>query len=194
MKRKVGRILIIIGIVLVVGALALFGYNRWDDWRAGNAVAEAQDKLYAAELEGLAVEPDIPTEMATINIDGWDYIGTLSIPRFGLELPIMSEWSYEGMAIAPGRYSGSVWTHDLVICGHNYTRHFEPLLNAEVGDTVIFTDVLDNVFNYEVSETEILQPTAIEDMIYGDDWDLTLFTCTFGGQTRMTVRCTQVDS
>ena len=35
---------------------------------------------------------------------------------------------------------------------------------------------------------EILQPTAVEEMTSGD-YDLTLFTCTYGGATRFTVRC-----
>ncbi len=191
MKRNIGRICIAVGAVLLVAALSLFAYNRWDDWRAGNAMAEVQDRLAALELDKSNIAHS--AEMATINIDGWDYIGTLSVPRFGLELPIMSEWSYEGMKIAPGRYSGSVWTNDMVICGHNYSLHFGPLLSAEVGDTIIFTDVEGNVFNYVISETEILQPTAIEEMTVRDGWDLTLFTCTLGGQTRMTIRCTLVD-
>ena len=45
-----------------------------------------------------------------------------------------------------------------------------------------------NVFRYEVVELETLMPTAIEEMTSGD-WDLTLFTCTIGGGSRVTVRC-----
>ncbi len=32
----------------------------------------------------------------------------------------------------------------------------------------------------------------VEEMITGD-WDLTLFTCTLGGQTRVTVRCQLIE-
>ena len=35
---------------------------------------------------------------------------------------------------------------------------------------------------------ETLMPTAVEEMESGD-WDLTLFTCTVGGRTRVAVRC-----
>jgi sortase A len=35
---------------------------------------------------------------------------------------------------------------------------------------------------------EILSPFAVEEMTSGD-WDMTLFTCTVGGQSRVTVRC-----
>ena len=44
---------------------------------------------------------------------------------------------------------------------------------------------------------ETLQPTQIEEMVGkadGDDWDLTLFTCTTGGSARCAVRCTRVET
>ncbi len=133
--------------------------------------------------------------MRTIEIDGYLYIGTLSIPSYGLELPVMSEWSYPGLKIAPGRYTGSVWTDDLIICGHNYERHFGNLKYLEAGDEITFTDVDDNVFNYQVEEVYILQPTDVEEMVSqsSGEWDLTLFTCTIGGQTRVTVRCSRTE-
>ncbi len=187
---RIGTISIAIGIVLVVAAIALFAYNQWDDWRAGKAVADARDALVTAEYDGIKRPAD--GVMPTIEIDGWEYIGTLSLPRFGIELPVMNEWSYEGMRIAPGRYTGSVWNNDLVICGHNYERHFGNLRYLEEGDTVVFTDVADNVFNYTVHEAETLTPTAVEDMVTGD-WDLTLFTCTIGGRARVAVRCMLAD-
>ena len=51
-----------------------------------------------------------------------------------------------------------------------------------------FTDVDGNMFGYEVIELETLSPFAIEEMT-GGNWDLTLFTCTVGGQYRVTIRC-----
>ena len=38
---------------------------------------------------------------------------------------------------------------------------------------------------------DILDHTAVEDMISGE-YDLTLFTCTYGGENRVTVRCDRV--
>ena len=38
---------------------------------------------------------------------------------------------------------------------------------------------------------EILQPTAVEEMTAGE-FDLTLFTCTYGGKSRVTVRYDRV--
>ena len=135
--------------------------------------------------------------MTVTTIDGWDYIGYLSIPSIGLALPVMSEWSYPGLKIAPGRYAGSVFTDDLVICGHNYARHFSPVKRLAIGTTVQFVDMDGREWDYTVSKVETLQPTQIEEMVGqadGDDWDLTLFTCTTGGSARCAVRCTRVET
>ncbi len=204
MRHRTGAILVVIGTILLLAALSLLAYNKWDAWRAAKSAADIETRLkeevdallqnsYDGELPDGSVVPDdedVP-ELATVEVDGYEYIGTLSINRFGLELPVMKEWSYPGLKIAPGRYAGSPWTDDFVICGHNYSRHFGNLKYLEAGDEVDFTDVLGNVFTYEVVEVETLQPTAIEEML-DDQWDLTLFTCTIGGRTRVTVRCMQI--
>lgn len=53
---------------------------------------------------------------------------------------------------------------NLVIAAHNYTRHFGRLKKLLPGNTVIFTDVDGNCFNYNVLETQILQPNEIKEM------------------------------
>ena len=39
----------------------------------------------------------------------------------------------------------------------------------------------------------VLEPTDIEEML-SEEWDLSLFTCTFGGATRITVRCERLSN
>ena len=145
---------------------------------------------------GDAAEPTADTEMPVATIDGYDYIGYLSIPSIGLALPVMQQWSYPGLKIAPGRYSGALYTDDLVIAGHNYARHFSPLTHLTVGTEVLFVDMNDNTWHYAVSDTEVLQPTQIEEMAVKtseSNWDLTLFTCTTTGQARYALRCVRTD-
>ena len=120
--------------------------------------------------------------------EGNAYIGTLEIPALGISLPVMSEWSYPKLRIAPCRYSGSVYQDNLVIAAHNYSRHFGKIGSLIDGDQILFTDVDGNHFLYEVAEIQILESTDVEKML-DEQWDLNLFTCTLGGKTRMTVRC-----
>ena len=91
------------------------------------------------------------------------------------------------MKVAPCRYSGSLYQDNLIICAHNYASHFGKLKNLQLGDTVLFTDMDENVVTFQMVERETLAPTDVEGMKSGD-WDLTLFTCTVGGQTRVTIR------
>ena len=140
----------------------------------------------AASQPAFVRYPDM--EMPTKEIDGETYIGVVEIPSLELSLPVMSDWSYPQLKKAPCRYVGSVYSHDAVICGHNYDRHFGRLKELVPGDEVRFTDMDDNVFRYSVCAVEQLAKTAVEEMQTGD-WDLTLFTCTKGGVMRVTVRC-----
>ena len=55
-----------------------------------------------------------------------------------------------------------------------------------------FTAVSGDVYEYEVEKVETLNPYAVDEMLSGD-WDLTLFTCTIGGQTRVTIRLERVE-
>ena len=135
---------------------------------------------------------DPTQEMTTVEVEGHDYIGVLSIPAAGLELPVMAQWSYAGLKVAPGRYSGTTYADDLVICGHNYAKHFSPIKWLAIGSPVYFTDADGLRWNYEVESVETLQPTQIEEMTTAtetDSWNLTLFTCTSGGNARYAVRC-----
>ena len=123
--------------------------------------------------------------------EGNGYIGLLEIPALGLSLPVMSEWSYQNLKLAPCRYSGSAYTGNFTIASHNYSTHFGPIGGLSAGDSITFTDMQGNRFAYEVQVVETLEATAVEDMV-GEEWDLTLFTCDLSGESRITVRCLKV--
>lgn len=153
----------------------------------GGSEGESSDNPY----ENLESTP----EMKTLDVDGSRYIGILEIPELSIRLPVMSEWSYARLKISPCRYCGSYYTNDLVICGHNYARHFSPIKNIRIGAKVNFITTTGSVYQYTVVNRETVQPTNVDKMIDRDaDWDLTLFTCNTGGRTRCAVRCELLNS
>lgn len=205
MKRKKGTPLIALGLLLIAAALSLVAYNLKESQNARQFDAEVVDlmceTLYSepAQKDTATIDAaeevvlpdylrDPEMEMPVQTIDGQDYIGVLSIPALDLELPVISQWSYPGLRVAPCRYQGSAYTDDLIIAAHNYSSHFGNLKTLREGDSIFFVDVRGNAFSYEVAALETLAPTATEEMASGD-WDLTLFTCTVGGQSRVTLRC-----
>ena len=102
----------------------------------------------------------------------------------------MEDWDYDKLKIAPCRYTGTLLERNLTIAAHNYQRNFGQLMNLSLGTEVLFTDARGETTRYTVAELEVLPPDAIERMTAGD-YDLTLFTCTYGGATRFAVRCLQ---
>lgn len=196
MGHRLGTACMILGTALVLAALSLFLWNRWDDRQAGVSVEKilprVEEAIEAGAQEESTVIPDpYSTEMTEVEIDGYLYVGYMAIPALGLELPVMSDWSYPQLRLSPCRYFGSTKSDDLVIAAHNYARHFGNIKNLEPGDAVYFTDMDQVVSVYEVAEVDILSPTAVEEMTAGD-YALTLFTCTYGGKSRVTVRCDRV--
>lgn len=188
------KILICGGLLLITAALCLTAYNIWDGRRAYQASEQVLEELLDMEA---AAEPEAGAdsasqasnaEMPTLTVDENEYIGTLEIPELELTLPVISEWNYDRLKIAPCRYKGSVYTDNLIIAAHNYDRHFGKLKDLPAGSAVIFTDVNGRSYEYAVSETEQLSGTSVGEMESGD-WDLTLFTCTLGGKARVTLRC-----
>ena len=192
MRNKLGTICMILGTVLILAALSLFLWNRREAEQAGEAAADILPLVVEQIAETAAEDPAPPDPfdptMTEVEIDGYLYIGYLSIPALGLELPVMSEWDYNRLNIAPCRYSGSTKTDDLVIAAHNYARHFGNLSRLAAGDEVYFVDMDGVLSAYQVAEVEVLSPFAVEEMTDGE-FALSLFTCTYGGQSRVTVRC-----
>lgn len=206
MKKTGGSALIALGLLLMAAALLLVGYNLYDASRAQKTAAAAAARLQQAIPAATPAPPDRPAgetevpdyllnpemEMPVQTVDGVDYIGVLSIPALELELPVVSAWSDDGLKLAPCRYSGTAYLDNLVIAGHNYASHFGRLASLTQGDEVRFTDGDGNLFLYTVAARDTLPGTAVEEMEAGE-WDLTLFTCTMDGQSRVTIRCERVE-
>lgn len=191
-KRRFGLLVMLFGVLLIISALILTEYNIWDDIRVGRHRDEVISELKKDGSDASGDYEFAPLmDMPTKKINGYLYVGSLTIPRLGLELPVMDRWDDTRLRIAPCRYTGSVYLNDMIIAAHNYRSHFGKLRNLRVGDPISFEDVDGNKFHYIVAKTEMLEPTAVIEMESGG-WDLTLFTCTVGGAARVTVRCTRV--
>lgn len=142
--------------------------------------------------ESAEIPVEIAQEMLTTQVNGYDCIGILSIPVLELELPVLTDWDYTKLKIAPCHYFGSYYEKNFVIAAHNYQSHFGRLSELQPQDLILFTDVSGAVYCYEVVLLETLPGSATEEMITSG-FDLSLYTCTSGGSNRVTVRCNAVE-
>lgn len=199
--KRFGKVCIILGILLGIAAGAWYLYNEMDEQRARHEAETAMTEVQAAvenarrtEVKRTIAADRIVQEMQSIEVDGHRYIGYVRIPELGLSLPVQSDWDPVKLKKSPCRYVGSIAGGDLIIAGHNYESHFSPIRKLQVGAKVIFEDVQGYSYFYTVSRIQEIKTKDVQTMLAdSDSWDLTLFTCTFGGKSRVTLRCVRDD-
>lgn len=208
MRRGFGVCCIILGICCLISSVGFIAYNHWEEENAQNASKNILQDIQKNMLDNTCKESvsgesaqdeseekpvDIPQEMLTTQVNGYDCIGILSIPVLELELPVLTDWSYTKLKIAPCHYFGFYYEKDFVIAAHNYQSHFGRLSELQPKDLILFTDISGIVYCYEVVLLETLPGNATEEMITSG-FDLSLYTCTPGGTNRVTVRGKAVKS
>ena len=207
MRKGFGICCIALGICCLIASVGFIAYNHWEEENAQNASKTILQDVRENILDNTSVEStpeksnrdesveilgDITQQMLTTQVDGYDCIGVLSIPVLELELPVLTDWSYTKLKIAPCHYFGSYFEKDFVIAAHNYQSHFGRLSELQPKDLILFTDISGTVHCYEVMLLETLPGSATEEMITSG-FDLSLYTCTPGGSNRVTVRCRKVN-
>lgn len=209
MRKKLGILFMLLGMMLVLGAAALLVSNRQEDQLAQkhsrDVIPTLQEQIRQVQQTAPSetvpqITENIPAEylnpedliMTEKTINGYAYIGYLAISDLGLELPVMSDWNSRRLQMSPCRYTGSVKGENLVVMAHNYNSHFGRLSKLPVGAQVQFMDMDGQLWNYQVVVIDILPAEAVEEMTAGE-FDLTLFTCDTNRTHRVTVRCNMIE-
>lgn len=190
MKRKnlAATLIMAVGILLVAGGLLLLGYNRRTEHLAEKASDAALKAVQEQIQKNMAEDEANSNGDPVLELNGTQYFGVLTIPKLGLELPVQSDWSYPQLRKTPCVYAGSIQSGGLVILAHNYARHFGHIDHLCQGDVVQLTDASGRTYEYLVEEVLVMDPTDVAEMT-DSSYDLSLFTCTYGGKARVTVRC-----
>lgn len=218
-KTTRGALLLIAGLILVAAASVLYLLNERQDEMAGQTAGILLEQLQLNESFGPKPDnpapsadpaepthPAVPSEPADVQppteqekpaaqpatmpvklVSGYESVGVLKIPSLGVELPVLDNWDYDRLKLAPCRYTGTAAGGDLILMGHNYRSHFKPLYQVAPGAEVEFTDVNGVRYSYVVDRIDTIRGSEVEKL--PADYELSLFTCTPGGQSRLVVRC-----
>lgn len=207
MRKKAGFFLILLGVLCIAAALVYLLFLHIEDLdakrKSAGALTDIIHHIENSNNSPVDSESDNSSnsnygilnpynlKMKELVLPSGTFIGYLTISSLGLDLPVFSDWDYYKMTIAPCCYSGSVKASNLVIAGHNYSSHFGNLKNLSINDEIDFTDA-DNIrYRYAVKNIEVISPTDVE-LVTNGEFDLSLFTCTYGGENRVLVRCNKI--
>ena len=203
------QLCLLLGSALMLAAVCLYVYDRLEDARAGAQAASAVSRLRQSITASSEAEPpsespeSLPQELeeetepesvpeaaseAPASSIQREYLGVLTIPALGLELPVQTEWSAANLKVSPCRQCGSVEGGDLVIAAHNYKSHFGRLGSLSEGDEVRFALQNGAEAVYAVERVATISPDEPEALREGG-CPLVLYTCTPGGKARVAVYC-----
>jgi sortase A len=197
--KTIGILLVVGGAFTLMSSGALWLGNYYDEKDA----RDYSDTVAAAFLDnveqnrGTDADPpagdtqDEDEPLAFLPLEESAYMGVLTIPALELTIPVNASLSMPALKRTPCRYSGTLADDTLVIAAHNYRSHFRGISRLEPSDDLAISDALGQEYKYKVALLETVAPTSV-DYVKNSGYDLTLFTCTYGGQARVVLRCVRV--
>ncbi len=189
-RSKLQIFLMALGVAFVVAALGVISFNVFVTLDAGNKAETAYEQVKKQMGNATAVGTVSRTEVASVSVDGVSYVGTLDISALDLKVPVESQaYDEEGSGLLAFRYTGSTAENNLVL--GLYTGDFvKGLSQAADGDEVVFTDVNGIVHTYEVVTIETIAGDNFDALEKtSKDWQLSLYSSTFGQGERTVLRC-----
>ena len=95
-KASLGTVCIVLGVLLMLAAGGLYAYNRYEDAHAGaeaqTVVQDLEEKVVEkTETAAESTPEEMTAELPSVFVDGYDYVGVLTIPALDLRLPVMQD-------------------------------------------------------------------------------------------------------
>lgn len=186
-KRNVFQLL---GFLLILAALCLLlGRELWgmhNSKQAARVAAQIEAGL-PRKTVGTPEEYSNP-DMPVLQLDGRDFSGLVSVPSFGVCLPLGSEWNAPAFYAYPCRFWGSVYDHSLIIGGSSQKGQFDFLGRLDLGEKILVTDMMGAEFAYRV--TGIDRRKHADMQTFGEtESDLILFARDTSTLDHLLVRC-----
>ena len=127
-------------------------------------------------------------------IKGYKVVGIIRIPKIDLEYPILETTSIDSLNVSVTKFWGNEINEigNVTLAGHNNLNgtSFGRIKKLEVGDKIYLTDIRNNVVEYTVFQTYVIDPNDITCILPVQDGtrETTLITCTTGGKNRYIVK------
>ena len=167
-------VLLIAGAVLVISACGMLFVKRMLDKQAVLGNEEVVGRMRGLLPDGGIgfLEEGEDPRMPTIEIGGVNYLGRISVERFGVDRAVTSEWNERSASAFFGHTSGSLYDKSLVVGARNDAGQFSFFYEIDKGDKVRFIDAEGVTYVYIVKSAarkSSFDPSARTDA------DLTLY-------------------
>ena len=153
MKKEfsIQKICVLVGMGLLVAAVVMLALWSWNI-----SSSEKQMHYYVNTLQSLIPTPQnaVPEErrdntMSVLSVDGVDFVGLVTLPRYGSVLPVCADWGETSRY--PCRFGGSIYDGSLQIGATTQKGQYDFYRELSVGDTVHYIDVEGNQYTFTIT-------------------------------------------
>lgn len=190
MPRR-AKLLILAGIVLIAVSLGglLFTRVMQQKTQADTAaLLERLDGVLPQSSTGLPGTYRV-TAMPVLQILEQDIVAVLSIPEYGLRLPVRDQWTGGRAWGIPRRFAGSAYDGTLIIGGSDQPGQFDCFDRIPHDTRLILTDMAGGEFTYRVDRIQ-RSGSADAHILLDPAADLTLFVRDTMTMEYLILRCT----
>ncbi|ADL49917.1 sortase [Clostridium cellulovorans] len=171
----VGIILAVVGVIIILSAIYMNFKGKLEN---DKMISNFEKKLEQVKDNNEKVEIK---EQQDVIEEGT--IGIMQIPKIGLKVAVGEGTDMETLKYAVGHFKDTALPGELgnfAVAGHRsytYNEFFNRLDEVTTGDKIL-VKTLKGTFTYEVTGTEVVEPTQVEVLNKTDNATVTLVTCT----------------
>lgn len=189
---------IVISILLIAIIFFIWSLMYKKKLKEQNNVIKIEEVQKIVTNENKTLKEVIPQRILPTDIEGFEIIGKIEIPKINLSTYILSETSEESLNKSVTKLCGPNINEvgNFCILGHNYNRSnmFGNLKKLEINDTIILTNIYGQQVEYIVYDIYKVYPDEVECLnqeTYGNR-EVTLITCTTGAIKRLVIKLTEI--
>lgn len=194
-KITVYKILLIVLVIIAIILAGLVARKYLTEQEIENNAQEVVSRIQVKKSSNEQL--DIIEEINE-QIEGYQVIGIINIPKIGIEYPILEKTDTTSLKLSITKFWGDKVNQigNVVLAGHNYLsdKMFGKINKLENGDIIELTDKQRVTIKYQVFKTYIVDPNDITCILAENEnsREVTLITCTNGNKERLIVKAREV--